>query len=209
MKRFALMLGLVVMFMLSSVSAMAQIDLSKAFGALLGASEATPAENPLELIAKSAPKARDVVRTWAYEKLYFEYLGTNPLADVALQQLDSTVQAALKREGIVAGAFTLTLRRNGTGFIMRDGSAIDGEYTYNEEKGRAEFTVLVNGTKYGCGGFFKLKDENLVVMVDARDLYNIYLAESPQYRNDQTALTIQGILESFKGIYISLEFFIN
>lgn len=209
MKRFALLLGLVVMFMLSSVSAMAQIDLSKAFGALLGASEATPAENPLELIAKSAPKARDVVRTWAYEKLYFEYLGTNPLADVALQQLDSTVQAALKREGIVAGAFTLTLRRNGTGFIMRDGSAIDGEYRYNEEKGRVEFSVLVNGTKYGCGGFFKLKDENLVVMVDARDLYDIYLAESPQYRNDQTALTIQGILDSFPGVFISLEFFRN
>lgn len=209
MKRFALLLCLVVGFMLSSTSAMAQIDLSKAFGALLGAAEATPAQNPLELIAKSAPKARDVVRTWAYERLYFEYLGTNPLADVALQQLDGTVQAALKREGIVSGSFTLTLRRNGTGFIMRDGSAMDGEYAYNEAKGRAEFSVLVNGTKYHCGGFFKLKDENLVVMVDARDLYNIYLTESPQYRNDQTALTIQGILESIKGIYISLEFFKN
>lgn len=209
MKRFTLLLGLVLMSVLYPASAMAQVDLSKAFGALLGAVETAPAENPLELIAKSAPKARDVVRTWAYEKLYFEYLGTNPLADVALQQLDSTVQAALKREGIVSGAFTLTLRRNGTGFIMRDGSAIDGEYRYNEEKGRVEFSVLVNGTKYGCGGFFKLKDENLVVMVDARDLYDIYLAESPQYRNDQTALTIQGILDSFKGIYISLEFFRN
>ena len=209
MKRFSLLLCLVVGFVLSSTSAMAQIDLSKAFGALLGAAEATPEQNPLELIAKSAPKARDVVRTWAYERLYFEYLGTNPLADVALQQLDGTVQAALKREGIVSGSFTLTLRRNGTGFIMRDGSAMDGEYAYNEAKGRAEFSVLVNGTKYRCGGFFKLKEENLVVMVDARDLYNIYLTESPQYRNDQTALTIQGILESFKGIYISLEFFKN
>ncbi len=206
MKRFALLLGLVLMSVLYPASAMAQVDLSKAFGALLGAVETAPAENPLELIAKSAPKARDVVRTWAYEKLYFEYLGTNPLADVALQQLDSTVQAALKREGIVSGAFTLTLCRNATGFIMRDGSAIDGEYRYNEEKGRVEFSVLVNGTKYGCGGFFKLKDENLVVMVDARDLYDIYLAESPQYRNDQTALAIKGVLDGFPGVFISLEF---
>lgn len=206
MKRFALMLALMVALVLLPSSAMAQIDLSKALGALLGGAEATPDKNPLELIAEAAPSSRDVVRTWAYDRLYLEYLGTNPLADVALQQLDVTLQAALKREGIVSGAFTLTLRRNGTGFIMRDGNALDGEYKYNEAKGRVEFSVLVNKTKYPCGGFFKLKGDNLVVMIDARDIFSIYLAESPQYSNDQTAISIKGVLDSFPGVFISLEF---
>ena len=206
MKRFISMLSMLLLSILLPVGASAQIDLSKALGALLGATETSAEKNPLELIAESAPTAREVVRTWAYERLYFEYLGTNPLAEVALQQLDVTVQAALKREGIVSGAFTLTLRRNGTGFIMRDGAALDGKYSYNETKGRVEFSVLVNGTSYPCGGFFKLNSKDLIVMVDARDVFNIYLAESPQYRNDPTALTIQGILDSFKGVFISLYF---
>jgi hypothetical protein len=206
MKRFALTFGLLLSTMLLPMGASAQIDLSKAFGALLGATETTSEKNPLELIAESAPTSRDVVRTWAYDRLYFEYIGSNPLADVALQQLDVTVQAALKREGIVSGAFTLTLRRNGTGFIMRDGAALDGKYSYNETKGRVEFSVLINGTSYPCGGFFKLNGKDLIAMVDARDVFNIYLAESPQYSNDPTALTIQGILDSFKGVFISLYF---
>ena len=206
MKRLVLLLSLSFAFVLLPFSASAQFDLSKAFGALLGSADNTAQQDPLKAIAEAAPSSRDVVRTWAYERLYFEFLGNNPLAEVALQQLDSTVQAALKREGIVSGAFTLTLRRNGTGFIMRDGNALDGEYKYNEEKGRVEFSVLVNGTKYPCGGLFKLKDENLVFMVDAGDIFDIYLNESPQYSNDPTALSIKGVLDSFPGVFISLDF---
>lgn len=208
MKRIVSLLFVVVALVALPMRAEAQIDLSKAFGALLGAAtaEQSAEKSPLEIIAEQAPSSRDVVRTWGYERAYFDYLGSNPLAEVALQQLDTTVQAALKREGIVAGSFTLTLRRNGSGFIIWREHAVDGTYDYIEQKGRVTIATSVDGVNYECGGFMKMEGDNLVVMVDARDAMDAFLAAAPNYRNDSVVLTMQGLLESFKGIFICVEF---
>ncbi len=206
MKRFTLIVLLVgVALVVRPAEAAAQIDLSRAIGVLLGG-ETSSEQNPFERIAEAAPSARDVVRTWAYERLFFDYLGANNLATVALQQLDNTVQAALKREGIVAGAFTMTLKRNGTGFLMHEGYAVDGEYAYSEDNGRVTIATTIDGTRYECGGFLTMRGDNLVVMVDARDAFEVFLASSPQYRTDPTVVGIRDILQSFKGIFISIEY---
>ena len=206
MKRLLFVVVLFVAMLCTTIEARAQFDLGKAFGALLEQQSTSKPKDPLAAIAEAAPSSREVVRTWGYERIFFEYLGANPLADMAMQQLDVTVQAALKREGIVPGSFSLTLRRNGTGFIIFKEYAIDGRYDYIEEKGRATFIINIEGVDYQCGGFMKMRGDNLVVMLDAGDIFDIIVAAYPEYRNDSTALTMQGLLESFKGIFISLEF---
>ena len=152
MKRIVSLLFVAFALVALPMRAEAQIDLSKAFGALLGAptAEQSAEKSALEIIAEQAPSSRDVVRTWGYERAYFDYLGSNPLAEVALQQLDTTVQAALKREGIVAGSFTLTLRRNGSGFIIWREHAVDGTYDYIEQK----FDEIVATAKANGGNLY-------------------------------------------------------
>lgn len=187
----------------------AQIDLGKALGILLGegatAQQQQP-RSPLEEIAEKAPGAKDLVQTWAYDKLYLKYLGTNPLADAALQQVNMTAQAALKNAGLVSGSFTFTIRRNGTCFIMHEGEALDGTYSYIPEKGRVTLTTAYGGQQYTSKGFFTMEGKNLTLMVDARDVLSLVLAIYPEYRNDPNLQTIEGILTQFKGVYVCLDF---
>lgn len=186
----------------------AQIDLGKALGLLLGesAQQQTPSRSPLAEIAEKAPAAKDLCHTWAYDRVYLKYLGTSPLADAALQQVDGSAQAALKNAGIVSGAFTFTLRRNGECFIMRDGEALDGSYEYIAEKGRVTLKTSFEGATYSNKGFFVKEGKNLVLMVDARDVLSTLLAIYPEYRTDQTVVMIDGILQQFKGVYVCVEF---
>ena len=100
MKRLFLSILLAIVVAIPQESS-AQIDLGKALGLLLGesAQQQTPSRSPLAEIAEKAPAAKDLCHTWAYDRVYLKYLGTSPLADAALQQVDGSAQAALKNAG--------------------------------------------------------------------------------------------------------------
>lgn len=187
--------------------AMAQFDLSKAIQGLLGPQTQSDSEqriSPYKLIADAAPELKQITRTWGYEHTEIEYLGASPLAASAIPQIDSFVQAALKNLGIVEGTFSLTLRRNGTGFIVAGKDACDGNYRYDPTSGRLSISTKIDNVAYPASGYIKMKDNKMILMVNALDVADATLLAVPEYRNDQNVLMIYGLLQSFPGVYISL-----
>ena len=234
MKRIFTLLVLAVM--LPSVS-MAQFDLSRALGALLGAmtqqTEKTekaekpaeaekpqgetqqpqlqdllqalqpqqPQQNPLELLAQSAPAARTLQGTWRYQDASAEYMGYNPLADIAIDRAEQFAKAKIEAHGITPGSFTITLRRNGTGTINYGERTLSGRYVYDEDSAEIIISGAINNVQVSVSGYVRYEGGKLDILVDADDARRAFLAVYPSLATDQTVQMVSGVMNSFPGIY--------
>ncbi|MBR6721007.1 MAG: DUF4923 family protein [Alistipes sp.] len=210
MRRLIITLLMVVATVAMPHEAMAQLDLSKAFGALFGSasqqSQPTQPKTPLQLIAESAPSARDIAATWRYQSVGAEYLGVNQLAAFALTQAEPYIEQALRAEGITSGAFKLQMRRNGTAVVTTEDSSGSGRYAYDEATGAVTISITVNDTKVSCGGYIKLAGGLFTVLLNARDAVDAFVKVSPKYATDQTVLMIKEVLNNLDGAYIAVRF---
>lgn len=187
-------------------TASAQFDLSKV-GELFGAKKPSqPAKSPYQTLAENAPQLKSVVGTWKYDHLYIEYLGTNAFAQTAIAQLDTYFKSELSSVGMQPGCFTLTLRTNGKGSIAYEDYLFEGTYTYDATKALFTLTATAQDKTITCRGYLKVVSGKLVVMMNAKDAVAAALTIFPELATDSTMVTIQGVVESFPGIYISMRY---
>lgn len=185
-------------------TASAQFDLSK-IGSLFGGSSSKSTKSPYTTLAENAPQKSQVLGVWKYNSVSVEYLGTSAFADASVSQLNSFASTELKEAGIMPGCFTIKLHNNGKGSLSYEDMVYEGSYTYDSAKARFVLTVVTDdGKTLSCNGFLKIVNGKLGMMIKAEDALNAVSVAAPELRADSTFLMIQGVVDSFSGIYLTL-----
>lgn len=208
MKRFVAFLILALLCAVVAPSeASAQFDLGKALGQLLGApAQDTSKPSPYDEIRSTAPARSKTLGTWQYKSATLQYLGDNPLAEMALSQLEGYGLAELRKHGIIEGCCSLTLRRNGMAVLSTRDALQDGTINYDETTSGMTLSTVIDGETYNAKGYLRIVSERLLVMIDARDVLKMLIKSYPELATDQTYIMAQGVLQSFGDIYLTIVF---
>ena len=109
-------------------TALAQLNLSRLLGGLSKVANAqTEKEDPYQRLAEAAPSIYTLNGNWTYQSASFSYLGQNPLADIAIAQIDPIVASMLQQLKITPGSAKLRLS-GGKGTITHGDHKLDGSY---------------------------------------------------------------------------------
>ena len=208
MKRFVALLILALLCAVVAPSeASAQFDLGKALGQLLGApAQDRSKPSPYDEIRSTAPARSKTLGTWQYKSATLQYLGDNPLAEMALSQLEGYGLAELRKHGIIEGCCSLTLRRNGMAVLSTRDALQDGTINYDETTSGMTLSTVIDGETYNAKGYLRIVSERLLVMIDARDVLKMLVKNYPELATDQTYIMAQGVLQSFGDIYLTIVF---
>lgn len=208
MKRFVALLILALLCAVVAPSeASAQFDLGKALGQLLGApAQDTSKPSPYDEIRSTAPARSKTLGTWQYKSATLQYLGDNPLAEMALSQLEGYGLAELRKHGIIEGCCSLTLRRNCMAVLSTRDALQDGTINYDETTSGMTLSTVIDGETYNAKGYLRIVSERLLVMIDARDVLKMLIKNYPELATDQTYIMAQGVLQSFGDIYLTIVF---
>lgn len=208
MKRFVALLILALLCVVVAPSeTSAQFDLGKALGQLLGApAQDTSKPSPYDEIRSTAPARSKTLGTWQYKSATLQYLGDNPLAEMALSQLEGYGLAELRKHGIIEGCCSLTLRRNGMAVLSTRDALQDGTINYDETTSGMTLSTVIDGETYNAKGYLRIVSERLLVMIDARDVLKMLIKNYPELATDQTYIMAQGVLQSFGDIYLTIVF---
>lgn len=208
MKRFVALLILALLCAVVAPSeASAQFDLGKALGQLFGApAQDTSKSSPYDEIRSTAPARSKTLGTWQYKSATLQYLGDNPLAEMALSQLEGYGLAELRKHGIIEGCCSLTLRRNGMAVLSTRDALQDGTINYDETTSGMTLSTVIDGETYNAKGYLRIVSERLLVMIDARDVLKMLIKNYPELTTDQTYIMAQGVLQSFGDIYLTIVF---
>lgn len=203
MRRVANLLLLVLALALMPDSASAQFDLSKALGTLFGSqskSQTTPANDPYKKLAEQAPAASTLNGTWTYDSATFTYVGTNPLADVAVAQLDPIIVDVLRQMGVTCGTAELDLE-SGKGVVSHGNSEIRGEYSYQRSTAGIVVSTTYEGKSVSVSGYVKYSSGMLTVLLDVKQLVKAIKSVYPEYKNDQNVVLVETLLKDIGDVY--------
>lgn len=165
-----------------------------------------PQKSPFEILAENAPAARLLQGSWLYSDAGAEYLGVNPLADMAIAQVEQYAKSRIVAAGIKPGSFSVTLRRNGTGTITFGERTLSGRYVYNAENATIIISGTINNVAVSVSGYVRYADGNLDILVEATSALDALLKVYPELATDQTVQMVSGMLSSFPGVYAKATF---
>lgn len=165
-----------------------------------------PQKSPFEILAENAPSARQLQSSWLYSDAGAEYLGVNPLADMAIAQVEQYAKSRIVAAGIKPGSFSVTLRRNGTGTITFGERTLSGRYVYNAENATIIISGTINNVAVSVSGYVRYADGNLDILVEATSALDALLKVYPELATDQTVQMVSGMLSSFPGVYAKATF---
>lgn len=165
-----------------------------------------PQKSPFEILAENAPSARLLQGSWLYSDAGAEYLGVNPLADMAIAQVEQYAKSRIVAAGIKPGSFSVTLRRNGTGTITFGERTLSGRYVYNAENATIIISGTINNVAVSVSGYVRYADGNLDILVEATSALDALLKVYPELATDQTVQMVSGMLSSFPGVYAKATF---
>lgn len=165
-----------------------------------------PQKSPFEVLAENAPSARTLQGSWLYEDAGAEYLGNNPLADMAISQAEQYAKAKIVAAGIKPGSFKVALRRNGTGTITYGERTLSGRYVYNSENATIIISGTINNVSVSVSGYVRYSEGHLDILVEANSALDALLKVYPELATDQTVQMVSGMLASFPGVYAVAKF---
>lgn len=165
-----------------------------------------PQKSPFEILAENAPAARLLQGSWLYSDAGAEYLGVNPLADMAIAQVEQYAKSRIVAAGIKPGSFSVMLRRNGTGTITFGERTLSGRYVYNAENATIIISGTINNVAVSVSGYVRYADGNLDILVEATSALDALLKVYPELATDQTVQMVSGMLSSFPGVYAKATF---
>jgi hypothetical protein len=184
-------------------SAHAQFDLKKIGNLFSGSS--TKKTSPYKTLAENAPAKSEITGVWTYSNFDLEYLGSNTIADAAIDQVEGFAREELKNGGITAGCFTITLNKSGKASFCYDKYIYEGSYTYDTSNARFVLNATAdNGKSISCGGFLTMKYGKFVVMLNAEDAIKAFKTMLPGGEDDEMFVMIENLVANFPGIYISM-----
>lgn len=203
MKKTLIILLALVTFVALPESAVAQVDLTKALGGLLGGSSksSSAATSPYKKLADAAPAASTLYGSWSYDSATFTYVGSNPLADIVIAQLDPVILDVLKQMSVSRGSATLKLD-SGKGSITQAGSTLEGEYTYQRSTAGITVSAIIDGKSVSVSGYVKYAQSMLTVLLDVKQMLKAVKTVYPEYKNDQNVLLVESLLKDLGDVYV-------
>lgn len=208
MRKIIIIALLTIVGLATTTEASAQFDLSRALNSLLGHedADAEPAKSPYMVMAESAPQASKLTGVWLYNSAAVEYLGTNPLADVALSQLEGYALAELRGAGVLPGYFGLTLRRNGVAYLSHEDQIFEGKYRYNPADASVVIEATVNNIPMSLSGYIKQQSTRMEVLIDAEDAMTLFQELLPEYKTNSMVVSADSAIKTFGDIFIAIRF---
>lgn len=206
MKKIAIFLLALVSLAAAPQSASAQFDISKVLGGLFGGSskstttELATASTPYTKLADAAPAITSLYGTWSYSSASFASLGSNPLADVVLAQLDPIVLDVLKNMGVSEGSARLKIE-SGKGLIWQGSSSQNFKYTYERSKARIVLSTVINSKSVSVSGYIKYASPKVSVMLDVKELIKAIKTIYPEYQNDQNLVLVETLVRDMNDVY--------
>lgn len=200
----------VVCALLLPASASAQFDLSRLFGGGKQQGSATTttqsSHDPYQRLAATAPAASVLNGTWSYQSASFSYIGSNPLADVVIAQLNPVIGDALSRLGITRGTATLSLQ-SGRGTITHGDYVMSGGYTYTRSTAAIVATTTLDSMQLSASGYVRYSSGELTVLLDARELAKAMKSVMPELAYDQNFVLVETLLRDIDGdVYVAAKF---
>ncbi len=202
MKRFIILVALMVIGISMPHEASAQFNLGKALNSLLG-NDDEPSR--YETLKTNAPQQKSMLGTWYYASAKVEYFGNNVLADYAIDQLDDVAQSLLKDYGVDAGYFSLTLNYSGkiTGTMGYD--SLSGKYTYDKNNASVNLAVVIEGVDVVCSGYVEQYNNRLKFYLNANDVLKAYEKMGIDYSSYAISLARE-VIGQFDDIYFAVSF---
>lgn len=205
MRRIFNITVLVLALALVPESASAQFDLSKVLGGLFGGSSksttTTTTTDPYKKLADAAPAVSTINGTWIYSSASFAYVGSNPLADVVIAQLDPIILDVLSQMGVSSGSATLKLD-NGKAIVSQGDSALGCKYSYDRSKARVVVSAVIEQKSVSVTGYVKYASSTLSVMLDVKEVIKAVKTVYPDYKNDQNVVLIETLLKDMGDVYL-------
>lgn len=185
MKKTFYTLIAVVAVALVPTTASAQFNLSRLLGGLSKVANAqTEKEDPYQRLAEAAPSSYTLNGNWTYQSASFSYLGSSPLADIAIAQIDPIITNTLKQLSITPGSVKLRLN-GGKGTITQGDHVLEGCYVYTRSKAAIVAETTLDGKTVKASGYVRYESGELTVLLDARELINAMTTIMPELKKDQ------------------------
>ena len=202
MKKTFYTLIAVVAVALVPTTASAQFNLSRLLGGLSKVANAqTEKEDPYQRLAEAAPSSYTLNGNWTYQSASFSYLGSSPLADIAIAQIDPIITNTLKQLSITPGSVKLRLN-GGKGTITQGDHVLEGSYVYTRSKAAIVAETTLDGKTVKASGYVRYESGELTVMLDARELINAMTTIMPELRKDQNILLVETLIKDLKDVYV-------
>ena len=202
MKKSLYILIVAVVVALVPTTASAQLNLSRLLGGLSKVANAqAEKEDPYQRLAEAAPSASTLNGNWTYQSASFSYLGQNPLADIAIAQIDPIVASMLQQLKITPGSTKLRLS-GGKGTITHGDHKLDGSYVYTRSKASVVAETTLDGKTVKASGYVRYASGELTIMLDARELISAMTTLMPELKSDQNILLVETLIKDLKDVYI-------
>ena len=212
MRRLLSFFALCVMLVAMPMSASAQFDLSKAMGLILGGATKgqtqTPAQqapDPYQKLADAAPSQSTLNGTWVYDSASFTYVGSNPLASMAIAQLDPVLANLLTQLGVTRGSAELSLR-TGEGVITHNGRSLEGTYSYRRSRASIVAKSTIGGKSVSASGYVKYASGKLTVLLDVKEVLNSIKQVYPEYAVDPNVVLVETVLKDIGDVFVVGQF---
>jgi hypothetical protein len=202
MKKTLYTLIAVVAVALVPTTASAQFNLSRLLGGLSKVANAqTEKEDPYQRLAEAAPSSYTLNGNWTYQSASFSYLGSSPLADIAIAQIDPIITNTLKQLSITPGSVKLRLN-GGKGTITQGDHVLEGSYVYTRSKAAIVAETTLDGKTVKASGYVRYESGELTVLLDARELINAMTTIMPELKKDQNILLVETLIKDLKDVYV-------
>jgi hypothetical protein len=202
MKKTFYTLIAVVAVALVPTTASAQFNLSRLLGGLSKVANAqAEKEDPYQRLAEAAPSSYTLNGNWTYQSASFSYLGSSPLADIAIAQIDPIITNTLKQLSITPGSVKLRLN-GGKGTITQGDHVLEGSYVYTRSKAAIVAETTLDGKTVKASGYVRYESGELTVLLDARELINAMTTIMPELRKDQNILLVETLIKDLKDVYV-------
>ena len=201
MKKTLCTLNAIVAVALVPTTASAQFNLSRLLGGIQKvATQQTHETDPYQRLAEAAPSSYTLNGNWTYQSASFSYLGTSPLAEIAIQQIEPIVASMLQQLNITPGSVKLRLN-GGKGTITQGDRKLDGSYVYVRSKAAITAETTLDGKTVKASGYVRYEAGELIIMLDARELINAITAIMPELKQDQNIVLLETLLKDLKDVY--------
>lgn len=200
MRRIITLISLCLALVAMPMSASAQFDLSKLFGGSKTTTTTTTAD-PYKKLAESAPAASALEGVWSYDSASFSYVGNNPLAQMAVAQLDPVLADVLRQMGVTKGSAQLQLK-GGKGTITHGKQSLGGEYRYTRSTAGVVASTTIDGKKISASGYIKCSAGKLTVMLDVKQMITAIKTVFPEYAKDQNLILVETLLRDIGDVYV-------
>lgn len=179
----------------SSANAQSLTDLFKGLSSMFSSTTTqTEVEKPVY------PTEKEILGTWVYTEPQVVYEGTDALASLAISTVKGQIPSIAQKFGVVPGQDYVVIKKSKiTAFCA--GKKATATYTYIPSAGKAIITGEHNGKKIIVTGYATIKNGQVTVLFDAKELVAI-AQQTETFKQNSTLQMMASVITGYPGIKV-------